>query len=196
MSLLRQRSLRVGIVALFTAAAACSSVLGLDAPKLDPCANGGCADASPAVIDGSPAPDGSDSSVTDAPAPDAGTDAKVSTFDGGIRCGFPGSDFGCAPPEVCCLVLDDAGVGTYSCTSSASTCPGYPIACATNNDCSGSDVCCFYQSAIKCEPVNTASCQNGLVCDPSNPGDTCATGQKCDVAFILDGYTLPYDGCQ
>lgn len=204
--------------AALVASAACTTVLGLVEPTLDPCSNG-CPDAnvqnSPDADDDAtlgdvappPAPDGpqdtSPSSDGMPPAdspPDVIADVVLDRGPStGIRCGSGASEIFCTYPEVCCLNLDDAGTATYECRSSASSCPGYPIACATNGDCVGSEVCCFYNSGIKCEPQTASnpggSCENSLVCDPSGPSDQCPTGQQCMIAYIENNYTLPYDGC-
>ena len=195
-------------------AAACTTVLGLLEPTLDPCASG-CPDASVPGADGSSSgggdstspdvvadtslpSDGTVDALTDAPPdaiPDVSPDQGPSN---GTRCGPAASAVFCPLPEVCCLTFDDAGSASYACGSSASSCVnggGYSIACTTNNDCNGSDICCFYSSSIKCEPQNTGSC-TALVCDPSGPSDQCPTGQKCTVAYIIgSNYTLPYYGC-
>ena len=197
---------------LAASGAACTTVLGLVEPTLEPCPDG-CPDVNVPFTDAGGSSSGGDSAPpADAPAesapldatpPDAPPDAIPDVVpdrgpSSGTRCGTVGSALFCALPDVCCLTLDDAGGASYACGSSASTCAGgggYAIACATNNDCNGTDVCCFYNSAIKCEPVNTGSCANVLVCDPAGPSDQCPTGQKCTIAYVENGYTLPYYGC-
>jgi hypothetical protein len=201
--------------ALFAASSACTTVLGLVEPTLDPCPNG-CPDANVTVPDANgdattgdttEAPDAvaetSPNDVTtplaDAPPdviPDVAADRGPST---GIRCGTGPTEIFCTAPEVCCLTLDDAGTASYACLSNASSCPGYPIACATNGDCNGTYVCCFYMSGIKCEPYSTTnsggSCENVIVCDPNGPSDQCPGGQTCTIAYIENNFTLPYYGC-
>jgi hypothetical protein len=197
--------------------AACTTVLGLLEPTLDPCA-GGCPDTSVPGADASgegssgggdatsPGDAVADTSLFDATvdapldAPDAIPDVALDRGpSNGTRCGPAASAIFCPLPQVCCLTLDEAGSSaSYACGSSASSCGGgggYSIACTTNNDCNGSDICCFYSSSIKCEPQNTGSC-TALVCDPSGPADQCPTGQKCTVAYIIgNNYALPYYGC-
>jgi hypothetical protein len=181
-------------------------VLGLEAPTLDPCANGGCADAAAAVLDAS-GTSGGDSAApgdaTTAGTPDGSTlDAALDVVPDrgspdGIRCGPIPSEIFCSDPTpTCCLVLDDTGAASYSCQSGAGACAGYPVACATNNDCPGSEVCCFYNSGIKCEAETTASCANVLVCQQGGPADQCPEGQTCSINYDIDGgFTLPYNGC-
>lgn len=169
--------------------AACNAVLGLDAPRLDPCANTPCVDGTASTLADGTAPSDAaeDASNVDA-APDTGPI-------NGIRCGGGSSPtLGCGTDApVCCLLLD-AGSATYGCDSDASACTGYPILCATNNDCAGSDVCCHYASAIKCEG-ETVCANNSLVCEPGGPADQCPSGWTCSVAFTNGSYTLPYYGC-
>jgi hypothetical protein len=202
---LRARVSLFAVAGLVAAAAACSAVFGLDAPTLDPCANGGCADGSPVTAVDGAAPPGSDGSTADASGVDAdqGFDAHIAdsgaiTADGnGIRCGPADAGTYCVPPGACCLTVDGAGNALYQCAAGASLCPGYPIECAWNNDCTGTDVCCAYGSAMKCEPQTTASCQAIQVCDPANPGDTCPTNWTCTGPVTRNdgGVTLPYDVC-
>ncbi len=181
------------LVVFATAGAACNAVLGLDEPTLDPCANG-CVDGA-APSSGDAAPIGSDgAAVVDATPPpiDASPDQGPVT---GIRCGGGSSPtIGCeAPSPVCCLEVD-GGSASYSCQTSAAACGGYPIRCATNNDCSGTEVCCHYASSIEC--IGEATCtNNALVCDPNGPTDQCPAGWKCSVAFTSGAYTMPYYGC-
>jgi hypothetical protein len=209
LGLRQHRAFLVSGVALFAAsAAACSTVLGLDPPTLDPCANG-CPDASISVADASGSSSGGDSgSAIDAVSESAAADVIGDVIpdvipdrgpSNGLRCGSGASAIFCAAPtDLCCLTFDDAGSPSYACVSDTTACtPGYPIACASDNDCAGSDVCCFYNSGIKCEPENTPSCAAALVCDPGAPAsdEECNTGQTCDVAYLLNGFPLPYDGC-
>jgi hypothetical protein len=202
----RHRAFLPSAAALVAAsAAACAGVLGLDAPTLDPCASGSaCADANeiPVPDAGSEAaPPLAEAGPLDA-MPDAAPDAVADVIPDrgpstGVRCGADASAIFCAPPAPeCCLTLDDAGASSYGCVSGASACAGYPIACASNDDCSGTDVCCFYHSGLKCEPVNTASCANVLVCDPSGPSDQCNAGQTCSAPVVVDAGTLPYSYCK
>ncbi len=196
--------------AVVGSAAACSAVLGLAAPSLLECTDA-CTEAGlpPTIEDAGP-----ESDVTAPPSVDAGADAAAADADhvpdavadvvpdrgspDGVRCGSGASEIFCSSPaRFCCLTLD-AGASTYSCAASASDCSGYSIECASDNDCSGSDVCCFYASGIKCEPENTSSCAKALVCDPSAPAseNQCNTGQTCSIAWVLDDAgTLPYFGC-
>jgi hypothetical protein len=195
---LRQRSAvtLAAVVVFATAGAACNAVLGLDAPRLDPCAASECVDGTaPSSQDAGPAAvDGAVSSDADAAFPDADAAPDTGPLIG-IRCGGGSSPaIGCgADSPVCCLVLD-AGAASYTCDEDASACSGYPILCATNNDCAGSDVCCHYGSAITC--VGETVCpNNSLVCDPAGPSDQCPAGWQCSVAFVNGSYTLPYYGC-
>jgi hypothetical protein len=163
--------------------AACASVLGLDAPDLDPCAHGGC-------VDGAASPDAplsGDAGAADAPPEGAAVP--------GIRCG--GGDY----PQItcvgqtplCCQVPDDAGAPTYVCRASGA-CEGFPISCSSNNDCSGSNVCCHSSTSIKC--VKQTSCaDNALVCEPDGAVDQCPTGWSCKAAIVNDDAAAPYFGC-
>ncbi len=134
--------------------AGCGSVLGLDAPTLDPCLSGGdCVDAVADVTveagDAAASPDGMDAGDT---APEAAFEAgpeaaPACVWDGavpaagtGVRCGG-----GCNPvvfctgaTPVCCQTTSDAGGLAFACTSNeAGACGGYPIACVNENDCAG-----------------------------------------------------------
>ncbi len=133
----------LSFVAVAIALAACDSVLGLDPPTLDPCASGCTDGAVDASLDGE----------ADAHA-DVAADAKADTAaPTGVRCGggsFPTS-YCEDPTAVCCQTTDDAGTTSYTCVASTSACDGYPIACATDNDCPGSDVCCHFSTSMKCE---------------------------------------------
>jgi hypothetical protein len=175
----------VSFVAVAIALAACDSVLGLDPPTLDPCA-GGCADG---------AVDAGLDAAADARA-DVAVDAKADTAaPTGVRCGggsFPTS-YCDDPTAVCCQTTDDAGTTSYTCVASTSACDGYPIACASDNDCPGSDVCCHFSTSMKCEGEST--CSNAdLVCD-TRSADECPTGWTCDVVFTNAGQMSPYLGC-
>ncbi len=216
---LRRRSLTARVelalaLAIAASAAACDGVLGLSAPTLNPCSNAGaCTDGAPPTTledagsgpaDATIAVDASDgaapgspetSTPTDArPGPDA-ADASADTGPIiGIRCGGGSSPaMGCNADPVCCLDVD-ASPATYTCETDAAACGGYPIECATYNDCPGSDVCCRFASAIKCVAENACS-NDALVCDPSGSSDQCPSGWKCNVAFTDGTYTLPYYGC-
>ena len=88
-----------------SALAGCSAVLGMDAPTLDPCASGGCADAG-----------------TDAPA-EAGLEAGACVWDGGVdfvdgavRCGGGCSaETACSgSTPVCCQSQTSAGAASYA----------------------------------------------------------------------------------
>jgi len=165
-----------------TALAACDSVLGLDPPTLDPCAASPCLDASS---------DGSVDASADARA-DAKSDAETPS---GIRCGggtYPES-YCDDPTPLCCQTTTDAGGASYACVTDTSACDGYPIDCATDDDCPGSDVCCHFTSGMKCD--GESSCSNDdLVCDPRS-ADDCPSGWSCDVVLVNDSQMSPYLGC-
>lgn len=173
--------------------AACSAVLGLDAPTLNPCAAHPCVDG--AVDAGVPDTAASDAPVTtqDAGAKDTGSDAGAIV---GIRCG--GGSFpltGCPNVgDVCCETTTDAGA-SFDCRSGAAACDGgYPIYCSNNNDCPGSDVCCHEGLEIKC--ISENSCANSaLVCEPDGSADQCPSGYTCSAALVLEGVTSPYYAC-
>jgi len=190
----QRRAVILAAIVLLATAAACNAVLGLDAPHLDPCANGCVDGTAPGGDAGSLIIDGA--ALIDAAPADASFDAQPDQGPvSGIRCGGGSSPtIGCGPDApVCCLVLD-AGSASYTCQNDTADCDGYPILCATNNDCSGSDVCCHYASSIKC--VGESTCPNAsLVCDPSGASDECPTGWTCSVAFTSGSYGLPYYGC-
>lgn len=174
-------------------------MLGLDPPKLAPCLDGGCGD------DGSGASTDSGMDVREAGADSSGlADASCSddaaaaedAIPPGVRCG--GGCFGvvyCTSPNpVCCQRTSDAGVTTYACTASESTCDGYPIVCANDDDCPGSDICCHFGSKMTCD--STSACpSNDLVCRPDVPVD-CPTNKKCDVPAVNAGVTSPYLLCE
>lgn len=159
---------------------ACNAVLGLDSPSLDPCASGGCADATATDA----ATDAARDASTEAPPPGPG-----------VRCG--GGSFGrtaCSgQTPVCCQGSDDAGVTTYTCVASADAC-AYPIACSSYNDCPGSSVCCHYSAHIKC--VGQATCANdALVCEPDGAAYQCPAGWSCKVNDVNNGVSSPYFVC-
>lgn len=189
----------------------CSGVLGMEAPTLDPCAQGGCADA-PVVDVGVETGDGT--VTTDAPAeappgdvqadvqadaPHDGAacvDAAIPDAGTGVRCGG-----GCWPvtfctgTQVCCESTTGAGQTTFACVASESACNGYAIKCVNENDCGGSDVCCRFAAHMVCD--NAANCPNPqLACIPGSSQD-CPTGKACDVPLVLDdgGVTSPYFTC-
>jgi hypothetical protein len=166
-------------------------VLGLDAPNLDPCVTAPCTDAS-VLVDATP--------PTEAAAADVIAEAASDTHDAadgglkGVRCGGGGYPVsGCTgSTPMCCQTTDDAGGPVYACTDTATSCDGYPIACASNADCGGNDVCCHFTSGTKCE----TSCSNtSLVCEPTGPADQCPNGWKCDGAVTDDGQPAPYFLC-
>jgi len=181
----------VGLVS--AALAACSTVLGLDPPTLAPCLDGGCADA--AATDA--ADGGENDAATDAPrCIDA---ALPDAAPAGVRCGggcFALSYCSGSTPD-CCQRTDDAGVTAYACTTSEGACDaggGYPVVCASDDDCPGSDICCHFSTGLKC--TSTSNCPSKqLVCRPDVPLD-CPTGWKCDVPVVIDGVTSPYLECE
>lgn len=158
----------------------CTSVLGLDPPTLAPC-DGGCADV-PVHEAASEASCANDDAAPDAIPP-------------GVKCG--GGCFGTTycngPHPVCCQHTSDAGVTTYACSASESTCDGYPIVCASDDDCPGSDICCHSASKMTCD--TTSACpSNEVVCRPATPID-CLANQTCDVPAVNAGVTSPYSLC-
>jgi hypothetical protein len=181
--------------------AACSAVLGLDPPLLDPCSNG-CLDAT-TLLDAGPIPTGDAAGTVDASAPAeaAAVDATPPGPIVGVRCGGGSSPIiGCSgATPACCEVTSDAGAMAFVCSAGPSDCEGdggYPILCATDNDCAGSDVCCHYSTSIKCEKENVCGNPTGsIVCQPDGSADQCPTGATCNVAFIVNGTSLPYFGC-
>ena len=173
----RRAFLGVG-AALLAVPLACNSVLGLDAPTLDPCAETACADG------------GASDAANDADARARDTGPTV-----GLRCG--GGMFaatGCTgATATCCQLTDDAGT-TYECRASAAACPGYPIACTSNADCPGNDVCCHSATQIKC--VGSTACANdSLVCEPGGMADQCPAGWSCTAQVTNAGVASPYFGC-
>ncbi|HEX8790456.1 MAG TPA: hypothetical protein VF765_05850 [Polyangiaceae bacterium] len=171
-------------VALLLSLPACTSVLGLDAPTLAPMHD--------AATDASDA--SADSVATEASC--AADDASPDAIPPGVKCG--GGCFGVvyctSPSAVCCQHTSDAGVTTYACTASESTCDGYPIVCANDDDCPGSDICCHFNSKMTCD--TTAACpSNALVCRPDMSID-CPANKTCDVTAVYAGVTSPYSLCE
>jgi hypothetical protein len=171
---------------------ACSSVLGLDAPSLDPCEHG-CADDASTFEAGSDAANPIDSAGDDAAPPADATPDRGPVV--GVRCGPASNGAACGTSApTCCQIDDDAGGATYACRAGSSSCEGYPIGCASNADCSGSDVCCHSSTAIKC--VKSSSCANdALVCEPNGPTDQCPAGWTCKAVLTNDGVPSPYMAC-
>jgi hypothetical protein len=168
---------------------ACSAVLGLDPPSLDPCASGGCADAA----DDAPAAEAASDAGADVGARDARSDAPVVI---GIRCGggnYP--ETMCVGQTPMCCQTTTQGTTSYDCRATAAACDGgYPIACSSNADCMGNDVCCHYSSSIKCEP--SSACANAsLVCEPDGAADQCPTGWRCAATEVNQGVPSPYYAC-
>jgi hypothetical protein len=199
----------VACAVLVAAGAGCSSVLGLDAPTLDPCTTGTvCLDATADVtVDASDAAamgDATDAGSMEA-APEAAPDAAQCVWDGavpdastpGIRCGG-----GCEPvtyctgeTPVCCQTTATSGEPVFACTSEAA-CTGYAILCVNENDCSGSEVCCHYLAHMICDTACTSN--EVIACIPGSPDD-CPTGKACDVR-VSDGegdaaVPVPYYVC-
>jgi hypothetical protein len=175
----------------------CSGVLGLDPPSLDPCVQDPttCLDGSVLIPDANLADTSSQNDAPDVVIADAGRDtSKTDSAVDGIRCGGdPYPVVGCTGTKLCCQEIDDAGNPNYVCTGTSS-CDGYPIACASNADCGGSDVCCHFSSGTKCE--NASVCSNGsLVCEPTGPSDQCPPGWKCTGSVVDDGTPAPYFVC-
>jgi hypothetical protein len=168
----------------------CTSVLGLDPPTLAPCLDGGCPDAP--MRDA--ATDAADAGATESSCEtDAAGDVAPPP---GVKCG--GGCFGVtyctSPTPVCCQETSDAGITTYACTASESTCSGYPIVCANDDDCPGSDICCHFMTKMTCD--TTAACPSqDLVCRPGVPLD-CMANQMCDKPAVNDGVTSPYSVCE
>ena len=203
--------------ALLLSVAGCPAMFGIDEPLLDPCAKGGCTESDSGSPGKSPdsattkdAPIGAEATPGDATAEDvAATDGapedESTTKDGseeddrtdgahaGVRCGTGGAGTAWCnyPAPVCCQTLDDAGVPAYGCVPSLGFCAGTPIQCASARDCAGGELCCRYNSGIKCEP----SCANtNRVCDPSVAG-SCPPGRACSVSLESAGLPPPYLEC-
>jgi hypothetical protein len=191
------------------AGAGCSSVLGLDAPMLDPCTTAGaCVDAAVDVTVGSndsgstpdvgagdaPPEAGSDAGAGPETAPACVWDGAVPTATGtGVRCGG-GCDpvVFCASPQICCQTTSKSGVSSFACASSETACGGYSIDCVNENDCSGSDVCCHYLAHTIC----AGSCTSGgdIACLPGS-ADDCPTGKSCNVRVLNGDAAAPYYTC-
>jgi hypothetical protein len=77
------RSSRALLAGALAVAAGCSAVLGMDAPKLDPCATG-CADAPP--VDAPPSTDAEADSPVDAGGVDRATPVDAPDADAGFAC--------------------------------------------------------------------------------------------------------------
>ena len=198
------------LAALAVTLTACSSVLGMDPPTLAPCLDGGCTDAPgrDAAIDstadaldvgvdsdaGAGSDAGTDTGVESSCGP---TDAAPDAIPSGVRCGggcFGPATYCTSPNPVCCQTTNDAGVTAYACTASESTCSGYPIVCATDDDCAGSDICCHFTTKMTCD-TTTACPSQDLVCRPWMSID-CPTGKACNVPAVNAGVTSPYYLCQ
>jgi hypothetical protein len=191
----------IGLAAVCAGAAiaGCSAVLGMDAPQLDPCEDGGCVDVGLLPVEAAPdVPEAGDAGVDasrEADVPEAAIDAgKDQGAPSGFRCGGgpSGQTYCNIATQVCCLDSDDAGMPTFTCTA-PSACAGYPIGCSNQNDCPGSDVCCHYSSETRCQ--NPSSCARAnLVCDP-DASDSCPSGSTCTVQVIDNGQLVPYLSC-
>jgi hypothetical protein len=204
----------LGFVFGALAAGGCSGVLGMDAPTLDPCVQGGCFDAPGVDVVGgdvtvpvdappeAPLEAPADAPVSDVQAeapPEAAAcvDAAIPADAGGnLRCGG-----GCWPvtfctgTQVCCESTSATGTTTFACVANESACNGYAIKCVNEDDCGGSDVCCRFLTHMVCDTA--ANCPNDqLGCIPGSPQD-CPAGKACDVSVVLDdgGVTTPYLTC-
>jgi hypothetical protein len=183
------------------ALAGCTSVLGLDAPTLDPCAGHTCNDA---TAEAGVLADASADGAVEAPSDGEGTDGGASdsaacawdggvAFDGsGVRCGggcyATATCAGAAP--VCCQTGADAGVLAFACVANEGACSGYPVDCVNENDCSGSEVCCHYSTHTIC--ANSCTSSGATACLPGS-ADDCPTGWTCRPA---DAGGSPYYTCQ
>ena len=201
------------VVLLAASGAACSAVLGLSAPTLEACADG-CVDGSapttdtglssddaPDTFDGVALPDTSVAADAEASveSPDAESDATDDpSIPDGIRCGPTALGLYCQAS--CCLSLVGDGGAGYACAASETDCEnssGFPIQCTSDNDCNGSEVCCFFSSKITCD--STSACASApLLCDPNVPAsDQCSSNQTCTSGNLThEGYALPYDSCK
>lgn len=154
-------------------------------------------DTTTTVPDGSQSQDGGSLRDTSPPPADVVPDRGPSD---GIRCG---EQFFCGNSTPECCVFDDGGTGSasYQCTASLTDCNnngGYGIACASDNDCNGSDICCIFSSGIKCDSEGASACNGKTICDPDGSTDQCSTGQKCTGTATLpaDGVPIAYSVCQ
>jgi hypothetical protein len=178
----------VAWASLVATATGCSTVLGLDAPRLKQCDEGGCSDASGISV---PSTDASDEAVI------------IYTSDAGVRCGAPGPQavFCGGTNSWCCETPGDAGTVSFECVRSSSACvaaAGYPIQCSTDNDCQLQWICCFYgASGLKCAAPGDPPCGTAIqACDPNNGGE-CLMGQRCKKALMTAGAPGDtYFGCQ
>jgi hypothetical protein len=214
----RHRSLLVWFVALLVSSeGACDAILGLDAPTLAPC-GGDCSGATDSDAGEMPTKDATtnlfDSDATSASeaalegavpdAPVAVPDVRVTDASRGVPCGIdPSKTLYCPlssttglPDSTCCLTFEVDGGASYACVeqTGCSTRTQYPIECASADDCSSvAPLCCFNNSAIKCEANGTTQpCK--AVCDPSS-GVGCPAGHACNVPLLFNGYVLPYESC-
>jgi hypothetical protein len=172
-----------GVGAAATALGGCTSVLGLDAPTLDPCTEHVCADAT--------SPDGGSS--------DGGAESAACVWDGGVA--FDGSGVRCGggcyatttctgAAPVCCQTGSDAGMLAFACVANEGACAGYAVDCVNENDCNGSEVCCHYSTHTIC--ANSCTSNGATACLPSS-ADDCPTGWTCKPA---DAGGSPYYTCQ
>jgi hypothetical protein len=182
---------------------ACTSVLGMDPPTLATCLDGGCPDAlaHDAAMDSTAdvfeaGADSADSGAAESSC--AASDAAPDAIPPGVQCGggcFGPATYCTSPNPVCCQTTNDAGVTTYACTASESTCSGYPIVCANDDDCGGTEICCHFTTKMTCD-TTTACPSQDLVCRPWKQQSDCNTGQKCDKPATNAGVTSPYFLCE
>jgi hypothetical protein len=111
---------------------------------------------------------------------------------GGLRCGG-----GCYPIVYCnnptpvCCQTTNAGTTTFQCAA-ANACAGYPIECANENDCPGSEVCCHYSTHTVC--ATSCATDNNIACVPGSKFD-CPAGETCDRLVTNSGVAAPYFTC-
>lgn len=199
----RRRSRLVSLVALLVSGeGGCNAILGLDPPTLASCV-GDCPDATDfdataaATKDAtSNRVDGDATSPNEAALESAVSDVSVADASPGVPCGSdycPLSATTELPKSTCCLTFDGGAPASYMCVTQAN-CSNrntqYPIECASADDCTpGAPLCCFNNSAIKCEATKTTSpCK--VVCDPSS-GTGCDAGHACSGAVLPNGIMLP-----
>jgi hypothetical protein len=204
----------VALSAAAVVAGGCTSVLGLDAPTLDPCIQHACLDAavdggvtvdapgtdsvSPLADSGEASSDSSsDGKGGDGPSSEAAAcvwDGGIAFDGGGVRCGggcFP--TVTCAgPTPFCCQTLGTGGFA-YACVASESTCSGYSISCVNENDCGGSDVCCHYSTHTVC--ASSCTSNGDIACVPGS-ADDCPAGKSCSVRVTDGDAAAPYYTCQ